>query len=327
MEKFTDEFVISEWEIDTPDGWKDILKIFKTIEYEIFEIQLSDGKQLKCADEHIVINENNEQVFIKDLIVGDNIKVKEGISQVISIKQTGTYEQMYDIEIDSDEHVYYGDNILNHNTTTTAAYILYEIIFNQNPVHAAVLANKGSTANEILSRIKSMFEELPWFLKPGVVEWNKGSIELGNGSKVLAAATSSSSIRGKSISLLMLDELGHIDNDFEFYESTYPVISSGKKTKVIITSTPKGMNLFYKLWSDAIDKRNGFLPLKFLWDAHPSRDETWKNETIKNVSRRTWDQEFECVSGDTIINIDNEFIPITTLYEKLNIINNKNDKI
>ena len=120
---------------------------------------------------------------------------------------------------------------------------------------------------------------------------------------------------------LYLDELGHIDNDLEFYESTYPVISSGKKTKVIISSTPKGMNLFYKLWSDAIDGRNGFKPLKYLWNAHPHRGEEWKQETMKNVSRRSWDQEFECVSGDTIINIDGKILPIKTLYQNLNNIN------
>ncbi|MFA6199218.1 MAG: terminase family protein [Bacteroidales bacterium] len=317
MNKFTEEFDVSDWEIETPDGWKDIKKSFKTIPFIVYDIELDDGKKISCADEHILIDENNNEVYTKDLLVNQSILVRDGTAKVISINKTDKQEEMFDIEIDSDNHLYYSNDIVSHNTTTTAAYILYELIFNPNPVFAAVLANKGSTANEILGRIKSMFEELPWFLKPGVVEWNKTTIELGNGSRILAAATSSSSIRGKSISLLYLDELGHIDNDIEFYESTYPVISSGKKTKVIISSTPKGMNLFYKLWSDAINKLNGFVPMKFLWNSHPHRDEKWKIETKRNVSTRAWDQEFESLSFETSLNIDNKQITIGELYDNL----------
>jgi hypothetical protein len=188
-------------------------------------------------------------------------------------------------------------------TTTVAAYLLYEAIFNKN-MRIAVLANKGDTAREILDRIKKMFEELPWFLKPGVQEWNKGSIELSNGSKIISAATSSSSIRGQSMNIIYLDELAFIQNDVEFFTSTYPVISAGKTTKVIITSTPNGMNLFYKLWSDAESGRNSFVPNKFLWWHHPERDETWKDETLKNISQKQFAQEFDCEffgSSDTLI--------------------------
>jgi hypothetical protein len=178
-------------------------------------------------------------------------------------------------------------------TTTVAAYLLYEAIFNEN-MRIAVLANKGDTAREILDRIKKMFEELPWFLKPGVREWNKGSIELGNGTRIISAATSSSSIRGQSMNVIYLDELAFIQNDVEFFASTYPVITSGKTTKVIITSTPKGMNLFYKIWSDAIAGRNNFVPKKYEWWHHPERDEKWKEETLRNISQQQFAQEFEC---------------------------------
>ena len=178
-------------------------------------------------------------------------------------------------------------------TTTVAAYLLHQSIFNSN-YRIAILANKGDTAREILDRLKKMFEELPSFLQPGVIEWNKGSIELANGTKVISAATSSSSIRGQSMNIIYLDELAFIQNDTVFFTSTYPVITSGKTTKVIITSTPNGMNLFYKLWQDAINGNNSFVPNKFLWYEHPLRDEAWKQETLRNISDLQFKQEFDC---------------------------------
>lgn len=191
-------------------------------------------------------------------------------------------------------------------TTSVGAYILHYAIFNKNK-RIAVLANKGDTAREILSRIKSMFEDLPWFLKPGVVEWNKGSIEFSNGTRIISASTSNSGIRGQSMNLIYLDELAFVQNDVEFFTSTYPVISAGKTTKVIITSTPNGMNLFYKMWMDAVNKKSAFVPLRYLWDSHPDRDEAWKIETLRNISKKQFDQEFMCQffgSSDTLIDGD-----------------------
>ena len=143
--------------------------------------------------------------------------------------------------------------------------------------------------------IKFAYEALPWYLQVGVKTWNKKSVELGNGSKIITAATSGSSIRGKSISVLYLDEFAHIDNDVEFYTSTYPVISSGKSTQVIMTSTPKGLNLFYRLFTDAVEGRNNFKPLAYDWTVVPGRDEAWREETIANTSPVQFAQEFECV--------------------------------
>ena len=208
------------------------------------------------------------------------------------------------IQVDSADHLYLAGNrfIPTHNTTSVGAYILHYAIFNKNK-RIAVLANKGDTAREILSRIKSMFEDLPWFLKPGVVEWNKGSIEFSNGTKIISASTSNSGIRGQSMNLIYLDELAFVQNDVEFFTSTYPVISAGKTTKVIITSTPNGMNLFYKMWMDAVNKKSAFVPLKYLWDSHPDRDEAWKIETLRNISKKQFDQEFMCVTGDTKVTV------------------------
>jgi Terminase large subunit, T4likevirus-type, N-terminal/Terminase RNaseH-like domain len=179
-------------------------------------------------------------------------------------------------------------------TTTSVAYMLHYILFNEN-VNVAVLANKAPTAREILGRLQLAFEYLPLFLKQGVVEWNKGSMELGNGSKIRADSTSGSSVRGSSFNLIFLDEFAFVPNNIAeaFFASTYPTISSGVTTKVIIVSTPNGLNLFYKMWMDAIEKRSLYIPLEIHWSMVPGRDEKWKEETIKNTSPEQFRQEFE----------------------------------
>lgn len=178
-------------------------------------------------------------------------------------------------------------------TITVAAFILHYAIFNSQK-SVGILANKGATAREILSRVKRMIENLPFFLQPGVKEYNKGTVEFGNGSSVMAAGTSNDAIRGFSFNVVYLDEFAFVDNADEFFTSTYPVISSGKDTKVIITSTPNGMNLFYKLWTEANSKRNKFIPIKVHWSENPNRDEKWKEETLANIGQRQFDQEYGC---------------------------------
>lgn len=202
-------------------------------------------------------------------------------------------------------------------TTTSVAYLLHYILFNEN-VNVAILANKSSTAREIMSRLQLAFEYLPFFLKQGVVEWNKGSILLANGSRALADSTSGSSVRGKSFNVIFLDEFAFVPNNIAeaFFMSTYPTISSGNTTKVIIVSTPNGLNLFYKMWTEAIEKKSLYIPIEIHWSMVPGRDEKWKETTIRNTSPDQFRQEFECVSGNTIIDVRNK---ITGLEEKISI--------
>nr|QMP83650.1 MAG: hypothetical protein [Caudoviricetes sp.] len=180
-------------------------------------------------------------------------------------------------------------------TTTTVAYILWASLFNDNYV-IAILANKGSLAREILDRYQLAYEQLPMWLQQGVVTFNKGSVELENGSKILAASTSSSAIRGYSINLIFMDEVAHIHNNLadDFFTSVFPTISSGKNTKLIMASTPRGMNLFYKFWTDAKANRNGFAPYEVHWSQVPGRDQAWYEETIKAVGPQKFDQEYNC---------------------------------
>ena len=190
---------------------------------------------------------------------------------------------------------------------SSVAYILWFVLFHSEKT-VAVLANKGATAREMLARITLMLENLPFFLQPGTKALNKGSLEFSNNSKIIAAATSGSSIRGLSINLLFLDEFAFVENDAQFFASTYPVISSGKDTKVIITSTANGIgNVFHKVWEGAQQKTNEFKPFRVDWWDVPGRDEKWKEETIANTSRLQFDQEFGNTffgTGDTLINAE-----------------------
>jgi hypothetical protein len=187
---------------------------------------------------------------------------------------------------------------------SSVAYLLWYALFTPEKT-VVVLANKGATSREMLGRVTLMLENLPFFLQPGCKALNKGSIEFSNNSRVLAAATSGSSIRGMSVNLLYLDEFAFVDKAAEFYTSTYPVISSGKDTKVIITSTANGIgNMFYNLWEGAMQTTNQYKPFRVDWWDVPGRDQIWKDQTIANTSQLQFDQEFGNTffgTGDTLI--------------------------
>lgn len=187
---------------------------------------------------------------------------------------------------------------------SSVIFILWYAIFHPEKT-IAILANKGSTAREMLGRLTLALENLPFFLQPGCTAVNKGSIEFANNSKIIAASTSSSSIRGFSANLVFLDEFAFVQNDSEFYTSTYPVISSGKSTKIIITSTANGVgNVFHKIWEGAVQSTNQFKPFRIDWWDVPGRDEQWKKETIENTSELQFEQEF----GNSFLNTGNTLI-------------------
>ena len=191
-------------------------------------------------------------------------------------------------------------------STTVVAYLLYYAIF-YDSVNIGILANKASTARELLGRLQLAYENLPKWMQHGILVWNKGNVELENGSKILAASTSASAVRGMSFNILFLDEFAFVPNHVaeQFFASVYPTITSGKSTKVIIISTPNGMNHFYKMWEDARRGKNDYVTNEVHWSQVPGRDNKWKEETIKNTSPRQFAQEFECDflgSADTLIN-------------------------
>jgi hypothetical protein len=190
-------------------------------------------------------------------------------------------------------------------STTCVSYLLHYAIFNSS-VNIGILANKATTARELLARLATAYENLPKWMQQGILVWNKGNIELENGSKILAASTSASAVRGMSFNILFLDEFAFVPNHVAdaFFASVYPTITSGKSTKVIIVSTPHGMNHFYRLWMDAEKKRNEYIPTDVHWSEVPGRDIVWKEQTIANTSEQQFKIEFECEflgSVDTLI--------------------------
>ena len=190
-------------------------------------------------------------------------------------------------------------------STTVISYLLHYLLFNDS-VNIGILANKAATARELLGRLQTAYENVPKWMQQGVLSWNRGSLELENGSKILAASTSASAVRGMSFNILFLDEFAFVPNHIadSFFASVYPTITSGKNTKVIIVSTPHGMNHFYRMWHDAERSKNEYVPTDVHWSEVPGRDDVWKEQTIANTSDQQFRVEFECEflgSVDTLI--------------------------
>jgi hypothetical protein len=257
------------------------------------------NSNLKAAGVEVQFTEEQVTEYMK--CVQDPIYFIKNYIQIVSLDEGLVPFELYD----------YQENMVNsiHNnrfviaklprqsgkSTTVIAYLLHYVLFNPQ-VSVAVLANKQATARELLHRLKLAYEYLPKWLQQGIVEWNKGNISLENGSKVLASSTSASAVRGGSFNMIFLDEFAYVPENVadEFFSSVYPTISSGKETKVLIISTPKGLNMYYKLWRDAEEGNNSYVPIEVHWSEVPGRDEKWKKETIRNTSESQFRAEFEC---------------------------------
>ena len=264
---------------------------------------------LKKANTAIEFTPDQVQEFIK--CKGDPVYFARNYIKIVSLDEGLVPFSMYDFQ---EEMVRcFHENRFNiaklprqtGKSTTVVSYLLHYIIFNDN-VNIGILANKASTSRELLSRLQLAYENLPRWMQHGILAWNKGNVELENGSKILAASTSSSAVRGMSFNIIFLDEFAFVPNHIaeQFFSSVYPTISSGKSTKVIIISTPNGMNMFYKLWHDAERGKNEYTTTEVHWSQVPGRDAAWKEQTIKNTSQRQFTQEFECEflgSVDTLI--------------------------
>lgn len=291
--KFIDEIELDNgWEIETDIGFKPISKLYKTIEYEKYILE-TENEVLECADLHKVFNEQYEEVFVNELNIGDKIITRNGIESVISIENTHIKENMFDITVDDENHRYYTNGILSHNTTTTVCFLLWFVLFHADK-RCAILANKGATARQIVGRIELAYMNLPKWLQQGVSDWNKGSFGLENGSSIMSAATSSDSVRGESYSCVFIDEAAFIPRNqwSEFFKSTYPTISSGKESRLIIVSTFNGQNHFYDMWEDALAKRSLFNPTRVDWWDVPGRDEQWHQDQLRNMTEEDFAQEY-----------------------------------
>ena len=239
------------------------------------------SEYLKCAADPIYFAEKYIQI----------VHVDHGL---ISIKMYD-YQKEIALAITNSRRVTVNTSRQAGKTTTAVAIILHYVLFNDYKT-VALLANKGDAAREILDRIKIAYEAMPKWLQQGVIEWNKGSVEFENGCKIIAGATSSSAIRGKSISFLYIDETAFVENWDEFFASVFPTISSGNTTKILFTSTPNGLNHFYKTCEGARENRNGYIYIEVPWQRVPGRDDKWKKETLEGMDfdMQKFSQEFEC---------------------------------
>jgi len=197
--KFEKIYDVDDYEVLTDDGWKDIQKVCKTIPYDVWELKLEDGKELKCADDHIVFS-NDEEVFVKDITEDQYIDTIDGTSKCKQVMNLGYEENMYDLQVDGSK--YYSNDILSHNTTTVCVYALWYAIFNKDK-NIGIVSNKESSAKMILSRLKRMWESLPGWLKPGVTEYSKTFVTFDNGTRIFISATSEDAFRGESMNLLV----------------------------------------------------------------------------------------------------------------------------
>ena len=262
--KFIETFDVNDWEVLTDDGWEDIVKIHKTIPYRIWILK-TESFELKCADNHIVFTDDMNEIFVKDLKIGDKILTENGIEEVTFILETDEEDNMYDLELNEDSnHRYYTNGILSHNTQTSVCYILW---FAMAHSHKTILITSfgDDSAKKNLADVKFVYEYCPDFLKAGIVRMNESTIVFDNGSKIISKPTTGKSVRGNSPSLIYCDEfafVGTVGNKSgsnlqeEFYAAVSPALAASKG-KICITSTPiSETDLFHHLWVGAINKQD-----------------------------------------------------------------------
>lgn len=304
--KFIEKTDISQYYVETDEGYSKIKNSYKTIKYKRWELILENGLFLHCADNHIVIDHCFKECFVKSLKVGDLVQTKRGVSAVELVQETDIFENMYDLELDDDRHLFYTNEILSHNTQTIAMYLLWYGMMadKDNPQTILIASKNNSHAIEIMDRIKYTYEELPMWLKPGVVVYNRHSITFDNGTVIKSESTTPKTGRGLAISKLYLDELAFINPRIqgELWASLAPTLSTGGD--FIISSTPNGdSELFATLWRGANAGLNGFTPFQIEWHQHPERDDSYIKDMLGKLGDLKFRQEvmIEFLSSDSTL--------------------------
>lgn len=277
--------------VQTDTGFEPLTHIMITKPFEIYTVKLENGYELDCADEHTLFKENFEESFVKDLNIGDCIQTDKGLSKIISITKSSTKISMCDITINHPNHRFYSNHILSHNSTTTAIFGLWSILFRIDR-NALILSKSGPAGRDLIKKIKDMYLYLPYHLKCGTLKWNQSEIAFDNNSTISTEAFSPTAGLGKTINFLILDEFAWCPpNDIDlFYQNVLPTITTDTSSNVCIMSTQNGFNLFYKLWHGAEIKENIYAPFKVDWWQVPNwdsehhcwvkRDEKWKQMMI-----------------------------------------------
>lgn len=299
LRKFTEIIDVTNWQIESDEGWTDIKSINKTIPYQKYILKFESGRILECADNHIIIDEDYNEIFAKDSL-GINIRVKDGLDKVKDIVITDDFEEMYDFTLDeSSNHLYYANGVLSHNTTLMTIYALWLANFFPDQ-HIIICADKSSTASMIFERLRLAYKELPGWIKCPSEEFNKRSMTLKNGSQIVTSATTDSAIRGNSLSCLIVDEFAFVDENIadKFWTSVTPTLVTNPNAKMFVSSTPNGVgNMFWSLCDRSEKGLNDFKIQKVVWSDVPGRDAAWKKRTIEtdmNGDVNKFEQEYNC---------------------------------
>ena len=321
-EKLVESFEVSGIEVLSDSGYVPVTHIHRTKPFQVYHI-ISETHDLWCADTHICFDGNMNEKYMVDFQKDDIIMTDSGPEEVLSVTSYPYNICMCDLTVDSEDHRYYTNGILSHNTTTSAIFMLWYIIFNTDK-NAMVLGNKRDTAVEILKKTKDIFYELPYFLKPGIRVWNEGKISLDNGCMIIAEATTARSGIGYTLHCVLLDEFAHIAPSIQepFYQNIFPTISAAR-ARMMITSTQNGLELFSRIYTAAVKGENEYAAFKVDWDQVPEwdpdkrcwykRDEAWKNMQIGNLgSEDAFNEQF----GTEFSSANNSLISRKILTEK-----------
>ena len=314
-EKLLKSHLLNGVQIKSESGWSPAAYIHETKPFYVYKLKTVAGLILDCADEHLIYTPTGTTVWAKDLKPGDYIMTEWGSDKVVSVTKTNINVNMCDVTVLNENESYYSNHILSHNTTTSAIYMLHYILFNVDK-NSLVLGNKRKTAVEILSKLKSIYFELPYFLKPGIYKWNEAEIVLDNGCRCMAEATTINSGISFTFHCVLADEFAHVPKNIidPFYNNLFPTITAGK-AKFIITSTQNGYNLFYRLYKAAEAGDNDYKPFKTDWYEVPEwnpetrtwdvRDEEWHRKQVANYgSEEAFNKQFGTnfdVSAKTLI--------------------------
>lgn len=290
--------------VKTDTGYEPVSNIHITQPYKHYKVKTKDF-ELSCADNHILFDENFNEIFTKNLTIGNLIQTENGIQEVISVYRENFKSSMFDLTVDHPNHRFFTNGILSHNTISSAIFMLHTILFN-NDKNIMIVANKGDTAVEIVDKIKSIYTLLPFFLKPGIKTWNQKSLTFENGCRIKTSARSKTPAIGFTIDVLYLDEFAHIPSNIiePYYTAAFPTVSAVQNSKIIITSTPNGMNLFHKLLTDAERPdgdplKNNYKPMRVYWHQVPGRFVTYirLNEHKLYEYGVTKEQIYDLVNG------------------------------
>lgn len=270
--------------VETDTGYSKLISLHKTKPYRVYELVLSDDideLNISCADEHILFDENMNEIFVKDLSIGDLVQTKNGLYHVKTINILNEKVSMYDCTLDDNNHRFYTNNILSHNTIMTAIFLAHYSVFNTDRT-MMVISNKGQTTKEILDKYKVIIENLPFFMKPGIIKNDVMEIKFDNGCRIVGQNTTKRSGISYTIHGLYIDEMAHIPDNIirELYENAYPTLASSKISKIILTSTQNGYNLFQEIFDAAETGLTPFKAHKINWWDIPGRDETWMHNQI-----------------------------------------------